>query len=53
MAPVTDQARVLDCPWVRVAGVAVKLVMEGSWEAATVTVAEAVAEPAGLVAVRV
>ena len=49
--PVTAQLSVLDCPGVTVAGVAVKPVMVG-W-LPTVTEVAAVAEPKGLVAVRV
>ncbi|MBK8727677.1 MAG: hypothetical protein IPL96_16980 [Holophagaceae bacterium] len=51
VAPVVVQARVLDWPGLRVAGVAVKAVMAGSWVTETVTAA--VVEPAALVAVRV
>ncbi|MBK8727678.1 MAG: hypothetical protein IPL96_16985 [Holophagaceae bacterium] len=51
MAPETDQASRLVSPSVMETGEAVKAVMAG--RARTVTVAEAVVEPAALVAVRV
>ena len=49
--PVTAHLRVLDCPGLTVAGVAVKLVMVG--ELPTRTVTDFVADPKLLVAVRV